>query len=463
MPFNLVSRESWTQGDVGHQIKCRREVLRQRSRGDRRRIHGTSGRQRCAEPRGLVGQLQGIARGCALVEHRGDEIGQPRLVGGVGVAAGPDHEARRNNRQPSALVENQRQPVRQRGGRGSGELKRPSRTCPGRFIAPGLVGIDRLALSLRRCRRRTWRRSLRRCRGLPGYRMHDDASIRREVLLRKREGGCRRHGTVAEDVLLEIVRRPEIVVVHVQPVGDAAKPAQPLEAADDAGLDRVARLLELGGRGRLRPEQGELLINGLLELLGGVTRARGGVDLKHGAEDQRVLTGRHVLGDLLFVDQFLEQAARSTAAKNGGHHLGVGVARLENRRGQPCHGDSRQLDAPGNHLPAFRGDRRRLSLDRRHRGTALQRAEVLFDQLLRRRDIDIADDRHACVVRGVELPEKPVHIDQLHRLDIFVRSDHAAVVRVPLREQRLHHALLRPGRTGRFSTFCRRSLRTTSC
>ena len=101
----------------------------------------------------FVGQLQRITRGRALVEHRGDEIGQPGLVGRVGVAPRPDHQAGRNDRQPSALVENQRQPVRQRGGRGRGELKWPGRTCLGSFIAPGLVSVDRLAFSFRCCRR----------------------------------------------------------------------------------------------------------------------------------------------------------------------------------------------------------------------------------------------------------------------------------------------------------------------
>ena len=74
----------------------------------------------------------------------------------------------------------------------------------------------------------------------------------------------------------------------------------------------------------------------------------------------------------------------------------------------------------------------------RHRGTPLQRAEVLLDQLLGRRDVDVADDRHARVVRRVELAEEPPHVVQLHRLDVLVRSDDVAVVRVALREQRLH-------------------------
>ena len=119
-------------------------------------------------------------------------------------------------------------------------------------------------------------------------------------------------------------------------------------------------------------------------------------------------------------------------------HLGVGVARLEDRRCQPRHRDPRQLDARGHDVPAFRGDRGRLGLDRRHGGAPLQRSEVLLDQLLRRRHVDVADDRQARVVRCVVLTEEPSHVIQLHGLDVLVRSDDVAVVGMAFREQRLH-------------------------
>ena len=55
---------------------------------DRRRIHRAAGAQRRAELRDFVGDLQRVARRRALVEHRGDEVGEPRLVERVRVAAG---------------------------------------------------------------------------------------------------------------------------------------------------------------------------------------------------------------------------------------------------------------------------------------------------------------------------------------------------------------------------------------
>ena len=83
-----------------------------------------------------------------------------------------------------------------------------------------------------------------------------------------------------------------------------------------------------------------------------------------------------------------------------------------------------------------------LDLDRRHGGAALQRAEILLDQLLRLRGIEVADDREARVVRRVVLAEESLHVVELRRLDVLVRADHVAVVRMALREERLDERLL---------------------
>ena len=108
-------------------------------------------------------------------------------------------------------------------------------------------------------------------------------------------------------------------------------------------------------------------------------------------------------------------------------------------------------------------DRRRLHRDLRHVRPALERAEVLLDQRLRLRLVDVADDREARVVRRVVLLEELLHVVELRRLDVGVRSDHVGVVRMALRKQHVVHAPRRRCRTAAFSTLCRRSLRTTSC
>ena len=59
----------------------------ERPRRHRHRVHRAAGAERRAELRDLVGNLQRVARGRALVEHRGREVGEPGLVERVRVAA----------------------------------------------------------------------------------------------------------------------------------------------------------------------------------------------------------------------------------------------------------------------------------------------------------------------------------------------------------------------------------------
>ena len=206
-------------------------------------------------------------------------------------------------------------------------------------------------------------------------------------------------------------------------------------------LDRVARALDLAARRRRRAKRGQLLVDRLLELLGRVSGTRGRLDLEHRSEDQRVLLRRHVLRDLLLVDQLLVQPARAAAAENRRGDVRIGVARLEDRRRQPRHVDARQLDARLHDLAPLGRDLRRLRLDRRNGRAALQRAEVLLDQRLRLRRVEVADDRQARVVGRVVLLEESLHVVELRRLDVLVRADDVAVVRMPLREQRLKQRL----------------------
>ncbi len=122
--------------------------------------------------------------------------------------------------------------------------------------------------------------------------------------------------------------------------------------------------------------------------------------------------------------------------------VGVGVAFLEERRRDPGHVDARQLDAIFDDEPALRGNDRRLHLHWRNGRSALQRAEVFLDELLGRGLVDVAGDRNRRVVRRVVLPEKFPHVVELRGLDVGVRSDDDAVVRMPFGKQRLEHRFL---------------------
>ena len=57
------------------------------------------GRERATELRGFVRNLQRRSRRRPLVDHRGREVGQARLAGRIGAAAGLQHETRRDDRQ----------------------------------------------------------------------------------------------------------------------------------------------------------------------------------------------------------------------------------------------------------------------------------------------------------------------------------------------------------------------------
>ena len=91
--------------------------------------------------------------------------------------------------------------------------------------------------------------------GCAGHGVDDDARRWLQLICGERLHRRRRDRAVARDVLLQIVRRAEVVVVGVQAIGDAAEAAKALQPADDVRLDGVARALDLGGVGRRRAER----------------------------------------------------------------------------------------------------------------------------------------------------------------------------------------------------------------
>ena len=68
--------------------------------------------------------------------------------------------------------------------------------------------------------------------------------------------------------------------------------------------------------------------------------------------------------------------------------------------------------------------------------------EVLFDQLSGCRLVDVANDGDARIRRRVVLLEKALHVTQLRGLDVGVRSDDVAVIRMTLRKQLMEHHLV---------------------
>ena len=77
-----------------------------------------------------------------------------------------------------------------------------------------------------------------------------------------------------------------------------------------------------------------------------------------------------------------------------------------------------------------------------HRLARRQRTEILLDQRLGARLVEVADDDQGGVVGHVVVAEEFAHIRQPRRLDVGVRPDDLGVVGVALREQVVEHGLV---------------------
>ena len=230
------------------------------------------------------------------------------------------------------------------------------------------------------------------------------------------------------------------MIVLVQAIGHAAKAAQRFEPLNDPRLDTVARALQLFFLRAFAAEAFQLFVDGLFDLFGRVPWPRGHLHLKDGAQNQGLLLRSNVLGDLLLVDQLLVEPARFPSPENRGSQIHIGVTFRVDRRGQPSHVDAGQLDSVLNDGAALGGDPRSVDVNLGHVGSALERGEVLLHEFLRRGLVEVSDNRQAGVVGRVVGLEKFLHVVQLGRLDVRVRTNHAGVVRMRAWKQKVEKA-----------------------
>src|SRR5207302_10002488 len=165
------------------------------------------------------------------------------------------------------------------------------------------------------------------------------------------------------DIFGKVAGVVEVVVVAIQAVGDAAESAQPLQRLYDTGLNHVARAVQFCLRGTFSAELSQFVVNGFLEVFGLNPRLGGCLDLEDRTEQQALVFYVDILSNLLVVNQGLIQAAGFAAAKQLRQEIGLGIARLIDRRRDPSHVDARQLDLIGNHRSAFGSNGRRDSGD----------------------------------------------------------------------------------------------------
>ena len=73
--------------------------------------------------------------------------------------------------------------------------------------------------------------------------MHDDARVWREIALRELPHRFRRDPAAPHDVFVQVIRLPDVMVVQVELIGDAAESTDELQAVEDLG--RPHRRLQL--------------------------------------------------------------------------------------------------------------------------------------------------------------------------------------------------------------------------
>ena len=246
LALDFLLRERRIQRDVRDEVQRPRKLRRQRRHRNLHLVHRRGRGERRSQPRHFVGDLQRVARLRALVQHRGGEIRQARHVRRVGAAAAREHQARRDDRQLAALAEDDLQAVGQRELLGRRILRRSDRARLGHSFRHGSSTFT------------LWRAAGRRC--LRSRRIRPPASSRRgwrtarraraaEDTARERLDRLRAGGAIALDVLPQVVRRSQVVLVAVQPIGLAAEPAERFEPGDDPCLDGVPGAFELAGVG----------------------------------------------------------------------------------------------------------------------------------------------------------------------------------------------------------------------
>ena len=231
------------------------------------------------------------------------------------------------------------------------------------------------------------------------------------------------------------------MVVTVQAVGDASGPSQRLETRDDSRFEHVSRPRQLRRGWSLFAERLQLRVDRFLKIFrfhAGFCRR---LHFKHRTKNQRLLIHAHVLGDLLFIHKFLVQPAGSSTAQNRCREFRFGVARFENRRGQPGHVHARELHVVLDHSAPFGCDCRRVRLDLGNVLPALQRAEIFFHESPGFFGIEISDDCQAGVVWRVIQLEKIPHVFEFGGLDVGMRSDHIGVIRMLFRKNLVKHRL----------------------
>ena len=108
---------------------------------------------------------------------------------------------------------------------------------------------------------------------------------------------------VAFQVLRQITRIAEIMVVLVEAVGHAPETAEPFQLLNDLRFNYIASAIQLGLGGPFRPQFCKFFIDGLFQILRFDARLRRSLDLKYRAQDQGLALHLYVLRNLFLINQ----------------------------------------------------------------------------------------------------------------------------------------------------------------
>src|SRR2546425_5086617 len=343
-------------------------------------------------------------------------------------------------RQAGALVVDDRQAVGQLEGFRHRQIQGPGGPWFGRRGSPGLVSVHRLGPSpggsFFRLRRGDFWAEVLLARNAKDNR----ARAGLQLLLDKGPHRQDIRFAIARDIVTQEIGVAKVVVVLVQAISHAAKAAQRFEPLNDPRLDTVARAFQLFFLRAFAAEAFQLFVDGLFDLFGRVPWPRGHLYLKDGAQNQGLLLRSNVLGDLLLVDQLLVEPARFPTAENRSSQIHIGVTFRVDRRGQPGHVDAGQLDSVLDYRAALGGDPGSGDVGLWHLRSAFEPAAGLLHEVLCRGLVEVSDNRQASVAGRVVGLEKYLHVFQLGRLDVRVRTDHAGVVRMHGWKQKVEKA-----------------------
>ena len=219
---------------------------------------------------------------------------------------------------------------------------------------------------------------------------------------RRRAADLRRGGAGdPRELRLVEVRPPREHFALRQHVGLPAEPADPLHAANEPGTRLRLGALQLHRRGAGGEQAGQLLVDRPFDPGRIDARADAGLDGEEPADLAQVDRGVHVGGDLLVVDQPLEQPGGLAGAERGRREAQVVAV------GRPPLGHVPHLVEPGlrdailHDAALAAGALGDPGLLARHRRARRNVAEIALDLGFRGRDVDVARHDQDGVRRAV--------------------------------------------------------------